>query len=85
MEKRERIFLKSLDNVLTFKVRKKQTRRTPRKPIDPEKKFIENTKYVINLIKRGDYNPNYKQHAMKARSAIKRGYLDKDLNILKEV
>jgi hypothetical protein len=73
---------------LSLKFKVKNTRiysKRIRKPIDPEKKFLENTKYVINKIKTGDYNPNYKQHAMKAKSAIKRGYLDKELNILKEV
>ncbi len=77
--------MNTLEKILGFPIRVKKTRSKHRTPLSPEKKMLENTKYIMNVIKRGDYNPKYYQHRVKAQRAIKEGYLDKDLNILKEV
>jgi hypothetical protein len=76
--------MRTLDNVLAFKIKKRRSKPRAREKIPPDKKFLQNIRYIQRVIKRGDYNPNYAQHAMKANSAIKHGYLDKELNILKE-
>jgi hypothetical protein len=78
--------LRTLDDILKLKVKRKyKNKKKARRKLTPEEKFIENTKYIMKVIKRGDYNPNYLQHKMKAESAIKAGYLDKELNIIREV
>lgn len=47
---------------------------------------MRNIRYCINLIKRGDFDPTYRDHAMLLSVAVRYGYVDKrTLEILQEV
>lgn len=72
-----------LNKILGVNVRKGR-RDYQRRKLTPKEKMLENTRYIQRIIQRGDYRPEYYQHRVKAQRAIKEGYLDKDLNILKE-
>ena len=45
---------------------------------------MENIKYVIRLIKTGDINIKKKSHKILLNVAVKEGFVDKELNIIKE-
>ena len=74
--------MNALEKILGFKVKQKTKRK--RYPATPEQKMMQNIRYVQRLIKRGDYDETNYQHYIKANKAIAEGYLDSDLNIIKE-
>lgn len=77
----------NLDNILNKKLTKtlyKDIKR-PCKKKTKEQRDAENIRYVIRLIKTGDFNPDSKSHCILLALANKHGYVDKKtLTILKE-
>ena len=55
-----------------------------RKYTTPEQKHIENIRYIIRLIKTGDFNIQKKSHKILLNVAVKEGFVDKELNIIQE-
>lgn len=55
-----------------------------RKYTTPEQKHVQNIKYIIRLIKTGDINIKKKSHKILLNVAVKEGFVDKELNIIKE-
>jgi hypothetical protein len=49
-----------------------------------KKKTPVSAKKVIHLIRTGDYNPSNMIHKRMFNYALRNGYVDEDLNILKE-
>lgn len=79
----------NLDNILNKKLTKTLYKNIkPRKstPLTKEKKTEANIKYVIRLIKTGDFDPTKYSHQVKLSQAVRLGYIDRQtLTILKEV
>lgn len=76
-----------LDNILKNKLKKLSVTpktKAKKKYITPEQKHIENIKYIIRLIKTGDINIKKKSHKILLNVAVKDGFVDKELNIIKE-
>jgi len=71
-----------LDKVLTLKVRKLKQKRNWK----PSKEQIahRNARYIVRVIQRGEYNPDYKQHKIMLNTAQKLGYVNKKMEILRE-
>ena len=61
--------------------------RKPKKPMKrtPEQSKRYNIRYCINLIKRGDLDLTRRSHYMLYNLAFKEGYINKNLDILREV
>lgn len=55
-----------------------------RKYTTPKQKHMENIKYIIRLIKTGDFNIQKKSHKILLNVAVKEGFVDKELNIIQE-
>jgi len=72
-----------LNDVLVVRLKRARKKCQPTKTT-PEQKMLQNIRYCIKLIRRGDFDMNNMQHLMKYRTAKRMGYIDKDLNILKE-
>lgn len=71
-----------LDNILNRKL-SKPARRQYKKT--PEQKFKDNMRYIIKLVKTGEFTIDKKSHKILLQRAIKFGYINKDLQILKEI
>jgi|LSQX01.1.fsa_nt_gb hypothetical protein len=77
----------NLDNILKNKLKKLSVTpktKAKKKYTTPEQKHMENIKYVIRLIKTGDINIKKKSHKILLNVAVKEGFVDKELNIIKE-
>lgn len=77
----------NLDNILKNKLKKLSVTpktKAKKKYTTPEQKHMENIKYIIRLIKTGDINIKKKSHKILLNVAVKEGFVDKELNIIKE-
>lgn len=78
----------NLDNILNKKLTRtlyKNIKHRKPTPVSKEQKTRSNIKYVIRLIKTGDFDPKKYSHQVKLSQAVKHGYVDrKTLTILKE-
>jgi hypothetical protein len=78
----------NLDNILNKKLNKtlyKEIRHRKSTPLTKEQKTRANIKYVIRLIKTGDFDSTKYSHQIILSQAVKHGYVDrKTLTILKE-
>lgn len=73
-----------IDDVLTFKVRKRTTK-YERTPVPKEQRRHWDMITVMRAIKRGDFDETKVAHKIGKHLLIKEGYIDKDLNILKDI
>jgi hypothetical protein len=76
-------------DILEKRIRARVAHRVPPSLKKPRKRTWQqikktNARYIIYKIKTGDINLNKRSHAILLNSAIKYGYVDKDLNILLE-
>lgn len=78
----------NLDNIINRKLTKtlyKEIKHRKSTPLNKEQKTRDNIKYVIRLIKTGDFDPKKYSHQVKLSQAVRLGYIDrKTLTILKE-
>jgi hypothetical protein len=78
----------NLDNIINKKLAKtlyKDIKHRKSTPLTKEQKTLANIKYVIRLIKTGDFDPKKYSHQVKLSQAVRLGYVDrKTLTILKE-
>jgi hypothetical protein len=78
----------NLDNIINKKLNKtlyKDIKSRKPSKLTKEQKTLANIKYVIRLIKTGDFDPNKYSHQVKLSQAVRLGYVDrKTLTILKE-
>lgn len=73
-----------VDDVLTFKVRKRTTK-YERTPVPKEVRRHHDMVTIMRAIKRGDFDESKVAHKIGKHNLIKEGYIDSDLNILKEI
>lgn len=75
-----------LESILKNRLKKLSAtpKRKSKKYTTPEKKHMENIRYIIRLIKTGDFNIQKKSHKILLNVAVKEGFVDKELNIIKE-
>ena len=71
-----------LDNILNRKLSKPAKRRYKK---TPEQKFKDNMRYIIKLIKTGEFTIDKKSHKILLQRAIKFGFVNKEMQILKEI
>lgn len=78
----------NLDNIINKKLTKalyKDIKPRRKQVISKEQKDKNNIRYVIRLIKTGDFDPTKYSHQVKLSMAARAGYVDKKtLTILKE-
>ena len=78
----------NLDNIINKKLTRtlyKDIKHRKFTPLTKEQKTLANIKYVIRLIKTGDFDPKKYSHQVKLSQAVRLGYVDrKTLTILKE-
>ena len=78
----------NLDNIINKKLTRtlyKDIKHRKSTPLTKEQKTLANIKYVIRLIKTGDFDPKKYSHQIKLSQAVRLGYVDrKTLTILKE-
>jgi hypothetical protein len=71
-----------LDNIINRALSRPPRRKQIKKP---EQVFKDNIRYTIKLIKTGEFTLDKKSHRILLQRAIKFGFVDKELNILKEI
>jgi hypothetical protein len=71
-----------LDNIINRALSRPPRRKQIKKP---EQVFKDNIRYTIKLIKTGEFTLDKKSHRILLQRAIKFGFIDKELNILKEI
>ena len=78
----------NLDNIINKKLTRtlyKEKAHRKQKPRPKEARERESIKYVIRLIKTGDFNPKSYSHQLALSIAVRNNYVDrKTLTILKE-
>lgn len=78
----------NLDNIINKKLTRtlyKNIKPRKKATVSKEQKTRDNIKYVIRLIKTGDFDPKKYSHQVKLSQAVRLGYVDrKTLTILKE-
>jgi hypothetical protein len=71
-----------LDNIINRALSRPPRRKQTKKP---EQVFKDNIRYIIKLVKTGEFTLDKKSHRILLQRAIKFGFIDKELNILKEI
>jgi hypothetical protein len=71
-----------LDNIINRRLSRPPKRKQKKKP---EQVFKDNIRYTLKLIKTGELTMDKTSHKILLQRAIKFGFVDKDLNILKEI
>jgi len=75
----------NLDKILNDPLEKLPRKYYKHNKPTPQQKHVYNIRYCLKLLKTGSFNPENKQHQILLSVAVKAGYADRDLNILKEI